>query len=68
MQKYGIKKERKTKSLEDELKETEMCDVCGKNYNFVYIKRIEYFSKNGTHYIIRCCPYCNISNITSNLI
>lgn len=69
MQRYSFRKlEEKTKSLEDELKETEMCDVCGKSYNYIYIKRVDYYSERGTHYIVRCCPYCNVSIITQKLI
>lgn len=69
MQRYWPRRaEEKTKSPEDEMRETEMCDVCGRSYNYTYIKRFDYFSKRGIHYVVRCCPYCNISMITQKLI
>ena len=33
------------RTLEQELAESEMCDVCGKSYNYNYIKRIPYIGK-----------------------
>lgn len=69
MLRYDFRKtEEKTKSFEDIMKETEMCDICGKNFNYTFIKRFDYFSPKGTHYVLRCCPYCNITTITSKLI
>jgi len=69
MQRYSFRKiEEKTRSLEDELKETEMCDICGRNFNYTFIRRVDYFSKRGTHYVVRCCPYCNITAISFKLI
>lgn len=39
--------------------ETEMCDVCCRNYPHPQITRIKYCNPRGTCYVIRCCPYCN---------
>ena len=56
------------KSIEKELEETEMCDVCGKNFNYKDIKRFQYINKRNIVYVIRCCPFCNIINILPRLI
>lgn len=40
-------------------KVTEMCDVCCKNFFTENIKRVTWFSKTGTKYVIRCCPFCD---------
>jgi len=48
-------------------KVTEMCDVCCKNYFTENIRRVVYFSKTGTRYVIRCCPFCNPETLTKVL-
>lgn len=68
MRKHGFGKLEEPKKLEDELAETEMCDVCGKSFNYTFIKRFDYCSPKGTRYVVRCCPYCNITTILSKLI
>lgn len=61
------RKNRKEKSEFDKLEEMEMCDICGHNYHFTQIQRVNYCNRSGTIYRIRVCPYCNVKVLTDKL-
>lgn len=45
--------------IKDIKEETEMCDVCCRNFPYTQIRRVSYVHPRGTFYRIRVCPYCN---------
>lgn len=45
----------------------EMCDICCHTYHFTLIRRLTHINDYGTTYVIRCCPNCNIEQLTPYL-
>lgn len=54
----------KQQILEEQLSSQEMCDVCGHSFYIHNIKRIPYVNAKGTLFVIRCCPNCDVKNLT----
>lgn len=57
----------KQKTDEERWMSMEMCDVCTHSYPTEYIRRFQWLSPQQTHYVIRCCPYCNPQTLTQYL-
>lgn len=54
-------------TLEQTLASQEMCDICGHSFYISNIRRIPYVNNRGIRFVIRCCPNCNIQNLTRYL-
>ena len=51
----------------EEIKITEMCDICGKDIPLEQVWRTPFVSATGTKYVIRHHPYCDIHYLTQYL-
>lgn len=58
---------KKSTDKTDPYEEIEMCDICCHTYHYTSIRRFKYMNNYGTIYIIRCCPNCNVEQLTPYL-